>query len=211
MNNLVSIVDYGINNIQSVAQAFKYIGVETKITNKPSDLIDSSHIVIPGVGAFTEGMKKLKNLGLDKIIIHKAEQNSNILGICLGMQMLFTKGHEFGECDGLNLIAGEVFNIKNTNNSIKKLPIIGWRKTYSLLTERQNILAKLLNTKYFYYLHSYQAIPENDIDLIAYYKDINEVKINAAISKKKIWGVQFHPEKSGDAGLEFLRNFSLLK
>jgi glutamine amidotransferase len=211
MNNLVSIVDYGINNIQSVAQAFKYIGVETKITNKPSDLIDSSHIVIPGVGAFTEGMKKLKNLGLDKIIIHKAEQNSNILGICLGMQMLFTKGHEFGECDGLNLIAGEVFNIKNTNNSIKKLPIIGWRKTYSLLPERRNVLAKLLNTKYFYYLHSYQAIPENDIDLIAYYKDINEVKINAAISKKKIWGVQFHPEKSGDAGLEFLRNFSLLK
>jgi len=211
MNNLVSIIDYGINNIQSVVQAFKYIGVKTIITNKPSDLINSSHIVIPGVGAFPEGMKKLKNLGLDKMIIHKAEQNSNILGICLGMQMLFTKGYEFEEYDGLNLIPGKVLNIKNVNSSIKNLPIIGWRKTHSLLNNSQNVLSKFLNGKNFYYLHSYQAIPSNDIDVIAYYKDINEVKINAAISKKNIWGVQFHPEKSSDAGLEFLRNFSLLK
>lgn len=211
MSNLVSIIDYGINNIQSVEQAFKYIGVKTKITNKPSDLIDSSHIVIPGVGAFPEGIKKLKNLGLDKMIIHKAEQNTNILGICLGMQMLFTKGHEFMEYDGLNLIPGKVLNIKDVNSSINNLPIIGWRKTHSLLTDRQNVLAKFLDGKNFYYLHSYQVIPANDIDVIAYYKDINEVKINAAISKKNIWGVQFHPEKSSDAGLEFLKNFSLLK
>lgn len=211
MSNLVSIIDYGINNIQSVEQAFKYIGVKTKITNKPSDLIDSSHIVIPGVGAFPEGIKKLKNFGLDKMIIHKAKQNTNILGICLGMQMLFTKGHEFEEYDGLNLIPGKVLNIKDMNSSIKNLPIIGWRKTHSLLTDRKNVLTKFLNDKNFYYLHSYQAIPANDIDVIAYYKDINEVKINAAISKENIWGVQFHPEKSSDAGLEFLKNFSLLK
>ena len=153
MSNLVSIIDYGINNIQSVAQAFKYIGVKTIITNKPSDLIDSSHIVIPGVGAFPEGMKKLKNLGLDKMIIHKAEQGTNILGICLGMQMLFTKGNEFEECDGLNLIPGEVLDIKKVNNSVKNLPIIGWRKTYSLLLDRQNVLTKFLNNKNFYYLH----------------------------------------------------------
>lgn len=211
MSNSVSIIDYGINNIQSVAQAFKYIGVKTLITNKPSDLIDSSHIVIPGVGAFPEGMKKLKNLGLDKMIIHKAEQGTNILGICLGMQMLLTKGNEFEECEGLNLIPGEVLNIKKVNNSVKNLPIIGWRKTYSLLLDRQNVLTKFLNNKNFYFLHSYQVIPEKDIDVIAYYKDINEVKINAAICQKNIWGVQFHPEKSGDAGLDFLKNFSILK
>ena len=211
MNNLVSIIDYGINNIQSVARAFEYIGVKTIITNKPSDLIDSSHIVIPGVGAFPEGMKKLKNLGLDKMIIHKAKQNTNILGICLGMQMLFNKGNEFEECNGLNLIPGEVLNIKKLNNSVEKLPIVGWRKTYSLLPDRQNILAKFLNNKNFYYLHSYQVIPKKEIDVIAYYKDINEVKINAAVCKKNIWGVQFHPEKSGDAGLDFLKNFSILK
>lgn len=211
MSNLVSIIDYGINNIRSVEQAFKYIGVKTKITNKPSDLTGSSHIVIPGVGAFPEGIKKLKNLGLDKMIIHKAEQNTNILGICLGMHMLFTKGNEFEECDGLNLIPGEVLNIKKINNSVKNLPIIGWRKTYNLSTDKQNNLAKSLSNKNFYYLHSYQAIPENEIDVIAYYKDINEEKINAAVSKKNIWGVQFHPEKSSNAGLEFLKNFSLLK
>ena len=211
MSNLVSIIDYGINNIQSVEQAFKHIGVKTKITNKPSDLTDSSHIVIPGVGAFPEGVKKLKNFGLDKMIIHKAKQNTNILGICLGMQMLFTKGYEFEECDGLNLISGEVLNINKVNNSVKNLPIIGWRKTYILPNNKQNNLAQFLNNKNFYYLHSYQVIPKNDNDVIAYYKNVNETKINAAISKKNIWGVQFHPEKSSDAGLEFLKNFSLLK
>ena len=93
MKNDISIIDYGINNIQSVIQAFKYIGVNTKIITTPDELIDAKSIVIPGVGAFPEGIKKLKNLGLDKIIIKKAKEKVNILGICLGMQMLFSKGY----------------------------------------------------------------------------------------------------------------------
>lgn len=210
MNNLVHIIDYGINNIQSVVQAFHFVGVNTKIANKPLDLIDADHIVIPGVGAFSEGMKKLKNLGLDKMIIKKVEQKSNILGICLGMQMLFTKGHEYGEYDGLNLVSGEVLEIKKTINHVNRLPIIGWRKTFSPSSQKKNLLAKSINEKSFYYLHSYQVIPEKKDDIFAYYEIADNITINAAITKDNIWGVQFHPEKSGPAGLEFLKNFSNL-
>ncbi len=210
MNHLVNIVDYGINNIQSVVQAFHFIGVDTKIATKPSDLIDADHIVIPGVGAFSEGMKKLKNLKLDKMILKKAEQKSNILGICLGMQMLFTKGYEYGEHDGLNLVSGKVLEIKKTTNYVDRLPIIGWRKTIASHLNKENLLTKSLNKKSFYYLHSYQVIPEKKDDIFAYYEVTDNININAAINKNNIWGVQFHPEKSGSSGLEFLKNFSNL-
>tara|TARA_B100000787_G_scaffold118848_1_gene88946 strand:+ start:626 stop:1267 length:642 start_codon:yes stop_codon:yes gene_type:complete len=206
MKKLITIIDYGINNIRSVVQALQYIGVEIKIANKPSELENSKHIIIPGVGAFPVGMKKLKNLGLDEMILTKAKQKSNILGICLGMQMLFTKGYEYGECNGLNLIPGEVLQIPKKINNEKKLPVIGWRKTTSSLLFKENILEKKLNKKYFYYLHSYQAIPEKKNNIIAYYERGGS-RINAAVAHDNIWGVQFHPEKSGDAGLEFLKGF----
>ena len=134
MKRLITIIDYGINNIRSVVQALQFIGVEVKITNKPSELEHSKHIIIPGVGAFPVGMKKLRNLGLDEMILTKAKQKSNILGICLGMQMLFTRGNEYGPCDGLNLIPGEVIQISKKDNNEKKLPVIGWRKTMSSLS-----------------------------------------------------------------------------
>ena len=205
MKNVVTIIDYGINNIQSVIQALQFIGVKTKIAIKPSELEDSKHIIIPGVGAFPEGMKKLKNLGLDKMIKTKAKQKSNILGICLGMQMLFTKGNEYGACDGLNLIAGEVLQIQKKINDEKRLPVIGWRKTISLSSNKKNLLEKNLNEKNFYYLHSYQVVPKKN-DVIAYYER-GDSRINAAVARDNIWGVQFHPEKSGEAGLEFLKAF----
>tara|TARA_B110000037_G_C16938030_1_gene431541 strand:+ start:191 stop:832 length:642 start_codon:yes stop_codon:yes gene_type:complete len=206
MKKLITIIDYGINNIRSVVQALQYIGVEIKIANKPSQLESSKHIIIPGVGAFPVGMKKLKNLGLDEMILTKAKQKSNILGICLGMQMLFTKGYEYGECNGLNLIPGEVLQIPKKMNNEKKLPVIGWRKTTSSLLFKENILEKKLNENFFYYLHSYQAIPEKKNNIIAYYERGGS-RINAAVAHGNIWGVQFHPEKSGDAGLEFLKGF----
>ena len=206
MKRLITIIDYGINNIQSVVQALQYIGVEIKIANKPSELENSKHIIIPGVGAFPVGMKKLKNLGLDEMILTKAKQKSNILGICLGMQMLFTKGYEYGECNGLNLIPGEVLQIPKKMNNEKKLPVIGWRKTTSSLLFKENILEKKLNENFFYYLHSYQAIPEKKNNIIAYYERGGS-RINAAVAHGNIWGVQFHPEKSGDVGLEFLKGF----
>ena len=102
MTNTVTVIDYGLNNIQSVIKALQFIGVKTKVASTPSEIDDAKHIIIPGVGAFPEGMKKLSNLGLDKKIVSKAKQKTNILGICLGMQMLFSKGHEYGLCNGLN-------------------------------------------------------------------------------------------------------------
>ena len=120
--------------------------------------------------------------------------------------MLFTKGYEYGECNGLNLIPGEVLQIPKKMNNEKKLPVIGWKKTTSSLLFKENILEKKLNKKYFYYLHSYQAIPEKKNNIIAYYERGGS-RINAAVAHGNIWGVQFHPEKSGDAGLEFLKGF----
>jgi len=206
MKKLVTVIDYGINNIRSVIQALQFIGVETEIAIKPSDLESAKYIIIPGVGAFPEGMKKLKNLGLDQMILTKAKQKSNILGICLGMQMLFTKGNEYCSCDGLDLIPGEVIQISKKDNDEKKLPIIGWRKTMSSHLLKENSLKQKLNQKYFYYLHSYQAIPEKKNNVIAYYER-GKKKINAVVAHDNIWGVQFHPEKSGYRGLEFLKAF----
>ena len=209
MTNTVTVIDYGLNNIQSVIQALQFIGVKTKVATTPSEIDDAKHIIIPGVGAFPEGMKKLSNLGLDKKIVSKAKQKTNILGICLGMQMLFSKGYEYGSCNGLNLISGEVSQIQKEVNNEKRLPVIGWRKTLSSKLNEKNTLCKFLNKKDFYYLHSYQVLPKNNDDIIAYYERGGS-KINAAIASGNIWGVQFHPEKSGEVGLEFLKAFSNL-
>ena len=209
MTNVVTVIDYGLNNIQSVIQALQFIGVKTKVATTPPEIDEAKHIIIPGVGAFPEGMKKLNNLGLDKKIISKAKQKTNILGICLGMQMLFSKGHEYGSCNGLDLISGEVLQIQKEVNNEKRLPVIGWRKTLNSTSSKKNILGKFLNKKDFYYLHSYQVLPKNEDDIIAYYERGGS-KINAVIAKDNIWGVQFHPEKSGEAGLEFLKAFSNL-
>ena len=121
------------------------------------------------------------------------------------MQMLFSKSNEYGACDGLNLIEGEVLQIQKKINDEKRLPVVGWRKTISLSSNKKNLLEKNLNEKNFYYLHSYQVIPKEN-DVIAYYERGNS-KINAAVTRDNIWGVQFHPEKSGEAGLEFLKAF----
>ena len=206
MKNIVTIVDYGINNIQSVIEAIKFIGVKVEIAIKPSELVNSSHIIIPGVGAFPEGIKKLKNLGLDQMIINKAKQKSKILGICLGMQMLFTKSDEYGEYKGLNLIPGEVTQIQHSDDNEEKIQVIGWRETKFSSSKKKNFLNEELNKKYFYYLHSYHVIPKRKQNIIAYYNR-GKTRINSIVCSENIWGVQFHPEKSGEAGLNFLKNF----
>jgi glutamine amidotransferase len=210
MKNKVTIIDYGINNIQSVIQAFNFIGVNITVASNLSTLADATHIVLPGVGAFPAGMKKLKKLGLDEIIKSKVKQKSKILGICLGMQMLFTKSYEYEVCDGLNLIQGDVLQIKKKINFEERLPVIGWRKTISISSCKEDNMKKILNGQIFYYLHSYQVIPKKKNDIVAYYDRAGD-RVNAAIASDNIWGVQFHPEKSGDAGLEFLKAFSDLE
>lgn len=208
MINEVTIVDYGMNNIQSVIQAFNYVGIKTNVATNSSELIRATHIVLPGVGSFPEGMKRIKNLGFDEMIKIKVNQKTKILGICLGMQMLFSTGSEFETCSGLNLINGNVVQIKRTDY-IKSLPIIGWRETICLQSCKDEIFKKVVDKKNFYYLHSYHVIPNNKEDIIAYYKHDIE-NINAVIATKNIWAVQFHPEKSGEAGLNFLKAFSNL-
>ena len=200
----ICILDYGLGNIRSLNNALKIIGYNPIMF---SDIKNHSynHLIIPGVGSFYKASQLLKNRKFS-FLFKNNFTDIKILGICLGMQMLFTKGHEHGECKGLDLIPGEVLQIQKKMKNEKKLPVIGWRKTTSLSILKENDLKKKLDQKYFYYLHSYQAIPENKNNITAYYERGGS-RINAAVAYGNIWGVQFHPEKSGDTGLEFLKGF----
>ena len=209
MKNTVTIIDYGINNIQSVIQAFNYIDVKTIVADNSSKVETATHIVLPGVGAFPEGMKKLKNLGLDEIIKKKVRHKSNILGICLGMQMLFSKSFEHRESNGLSLISGKTSKIQNNFECKERVPVIGWRKTTSITSNEKSDFKDILNNKIFYYLHSYEVKPDDKNNVVAFYERCGE-RVNAAIQSDNIWGVQFHPEKSGTDGLNFLKAFSNL-
>ena len=165
MKNTITVIDYGINNIQSVIQAFNFIGVETIVANNSSLLKTATHIVLPGVGAFPEGMKKLKKLGLDKMIKNKAMQKSKILGICLGMQMLFSKSYEYRPCEGLNLIPGELYKLKTKLTLKIVFQLLGEDALHALF---KKYFHDILDKKVFYYLHSFQVKPENK-KYLAYY------------------------------------------
>ena len=195
----IVILDYGTGNILSLTRALNYIGIKPVITNSKDKILKASHLILPGVGAFGTGMKLLEQYDLPNTINEYVKSNKPILGICLGMQLLFERGDEFGSHKGLGLIKGEVKKI-----SYKKInvPIIGW---YKINTKNLNIL-KNQNKKYMYFVHSYQAFPKNKKNIKATYK-INNKDIVAAVNENNIYGFQFHPEKSSYDGLKLLKNF----
>lgn len=200
---MIAIVDYGAGNIFSVKNALDYIGVENKLTADAKDLINADQIILPGVGAFPWAMKMLNNSGLVDVIREQAKVKP-FLGICLGMQLIFDKGYEFEETDGLGLIKGTVKKIERDDLSI---PHMGWN---SLIVNNEcPLLDGLSQDEYVYFVHSYAAVCD-DKDVAAYC-DYGG-KITALVyDGKYVYGSQFHPEKSGAAGLKMLKNFSELK
>lgn len=199
---MIAIIDYGAGNIFSVKNALDYLGYENKLTDKKEDLENADAIILPGVGAFPAAMNMLKASGLVDAIKAQAMKKP-LLGICLGMQMLFEKSYEFEECDGLGLIAGYVDKIDEPELVI---PHMGWNKL--VYNHDCPLFDGLTDDEYVYFVHSYKAFCE-DKNLYAYCEYGNRVP--ALVSDGKyIFGAQFHPEKSGKTGLKIIENFAKL-
>ena len=208
MTNKIVVIDYGVGNILSIKNAVSYHGYTSHITNKKKDIESSSHIILPGVGAFPAAMKKLKDLDLINPILEAANKKTYLLGICLGMQLLFTNSEEFETTEGLNLIKGNIIKLDKFNSNFdSKLPNIGWRNC-KIDTKKNNIsiLKNVLSNDEFYFVHSYGLYNyENDLNLVK--SNYGNIEIPAVINYKNIYGCQFHPEKSGPQGLKVLKNF----
>lgn len=210
MNEIV-VIDYGVGNLLSVKRGLEYCGVKAIITSKPEDIINATKIILPGVGAFKNAMQSLESLGLVKVIQEVANRKIDLLGICLGMQLLLDESNEFGLTKGLGLIPGRVVAIplKNNEGIINKIPHIGWSK---LINPEENsdwndgILKTIESGDSFYFIHSYMALTNNNKYTIAHCLYGSE-KIPAVIQRNRIIGCQFHPEKSGEVGLKILREF----
>ncbi len=199
---MIAIVDYGMGNLRSVQKAFEYLGFEALITTNRQNLIDASHIILPGVGAFADAAASLKASDMQDTMLTEIRKGKPFLGICLGMQLLFDKSYENGEHNGLALVPGEVvrFEVKNL-----KVPHMGWNNLIAV----NNELFDGGNEKYVYFVHSYHAadVPREYIIAEADYG----YRFTAAVAKDNVFGLQFHPEKSGDVGLDMLKRFGGLK
>ncbi len=207
----VVVVDYGLGNLFSVARALEKVGASVEISDSPIVIKQASSILLPGVGSFEHGMFELKQRGLDDAIKEYAQSERPLLGICLGMQMMFGHSEEFGQYDGLGLLSGKVIAIPKVGDdgSPHKIPHIGWSPLL-LPTTRQDwsksILENTLPNSNVYFVHSYTAFPDNSLQRLAdcnYYGCL----ISAAVQLNNKFGCQFHPEKSGKVGLDILKRF----
>ena len=201
---MIAIMDYGIGNLGSVKNAFDYLGFESHITSDINEILNADKVILPGVGAFKDAIDTFKKYGFDKVIDELIKKNTPILGICVGMQMLFEKDYEYGIHDGLGILKGEVVKF-DSNNGEFKIPQMGWNQVH---VTKDNPLLKGLDGKDFYFVHSYY-VKGNELDTIAYTEYAN-VKYTCAVQKGNLFATQFHPEKSGEVGLKILKNFGEL-
>lgn len=192
----IAIINYNVGNLCSIKNAIDYIGHNIDIVNNPKDIQSYNKIILPGVGAFNTAMEYLKKSGMDEEIKRFANENKPILGICLGMQLLFEKSYEFGEYKGLGLIKGEIIKFKHH----LKIPHIGWNKINII---KNNILFEGISDCYMYFVHSFY-IPTNSNTIATTNYGI---EFSAIVNKNNIYGIQSHPEKSSKTGLKILKNF----
>jgi len=200
---MIAIVDYGVGNLFSLQSSFHAIGAEVIVTSDPAVIHQADRILLPGVGAFADAAEKLRRSGLDQVIVSEAKYGKPLLGICLGMQMLFEKSYEYGEHEGLGLIPGAVKPIRDVIPSELKIPHIGWNPLH--MTAPKDILFRYLNENdCVYFVHSYYA---TDCDPYVIATAEYGVELTAAVRNGNVWGAQFHPEKSGKVGLSILKAF----
>ena len=207
---MIAVIDYGVGNLFSLLSSLNYVGLNTKLTNDIEEIKNAKGIILPGVGAFRDAIGNLEKYRLKEILINEAKNGKPFLGICLGMQMLFEKSYEYGEYEGLGLINGTVEEIKKyiPENSDLKIPHMGWNSL--IINERfkdDKILKDIDNNEYVYYVHSYFA--KTDMKNIVAYSEYG-TKIPGIVKNENVYGMQFHPEKSGDTGLKLLKNWGEL-
>lgn len=203
---MIAIVDYGVGNLFSLSSSLRALGVETEVTRNAERLQAADRIILPGVGAFGDAKAKLEATGLTPVLLEAAEKKP-LLGICLGMQLLLDKSYEYGEHVGLGLVPGVVSDLRESlDDPALKVPHMGWN---SLQIVRDDPLFRYFrNGEYVYYVHSFYAkeCAESTLGVSQY----GNVPVTGVVRRGNVWGTQFHPEKSGDAGLRLLRAFAEL-
>lgn len=213
MSARVCVVDYGVGNLLSVARALAEVGGDVALTGDPAVVAAAERVVLPGVGAFGQCVERLRERGLDEAVLDVVRHGRPVLGICVGMQMLLARGEEFGEHTGLGLMAGSVRLVPRTfiGNLMRKVPHVGW---YALRPPAGADVSRWARTPLaqtsvgdsVYFLHSFEARPDDSDCVLAEY-EVSGAPVCAAIGRNNVFGAQFHPEKSGPAGLSILRTF----
>ena len=199
---MIAILDYGVGNLFSLKSSFSVIGAEAVVTADPAVIRKADRLILPGVGAFADAAEKLRRSGLDRVLKEEAAQGKPLMGICLGMQLLFERSFEYGEHEGLGLLKGEIRPIAEQIPQGLKIPQMGWN---GLIIKRGSPLLRYTREGDFvYFVHSYSAVGCDD-SLLA----VTEygAELTACVGKGNVFGCQFHPEKSGNVGLNILRAF----
>ncbi len=199
---MVGIIDYGVGNLFSLSSSIKALGGDVKIISSPGDYDECSHLILPGVGSFIPARNALKESGLEEKLLDNVKKGKPVLGICLGMQLLFDRGTEEGVCPGLGLIDGDIISIKEIIPDGYKIPHTGWNKLR--LTKPSLLFRKNRDGDYVYFVHSYYA--KTGIKNVTSVTDYG-APLTASVERTNVYGVQFHPEKSGEAGLRILSSF----
>lgn len=200
---MIAILDYGVGNLRSVEKAFAAVGARAIVTGAAAAIRAAEKIVLPGVGAFGECARQLRASGLDRLVIEAAAQNRPVLGLCVGLQLMFDEGHEFGVHQGLGLLRGRVVRFPEAG---PRVPQIGWNQIENL--RPHPLLDGLSEGNYFYFVHSYHVVAADEADVMA--ETEYGIRYPSICARGSVAGVQFHPEKSQAAGLRLLANFAAL-
>ena len=201
---MIAIINYGVGNLFSLVGSLEHLGIEAVVTSDAETIRNADRIILPGVGAFSDAKQKLVDTGLIPVLNEEVKKGKPLLGICLGMQMLFEKSFEYGEHEGLGYIKGEVCALNEDISADLKVPHIGWNKL--IIKDKSNPMLKYTNEgDYVYYVHSFYA--KNCDDSLVAYSEYG-VDVPGLVNHKNVFGAQFHPEKSGQVGLDMLKAFN---
>lgn len=199
---MIRIIDYGVGNLFSLRSSLRAIGIDADYTGNPAEIRKADKLILPGVGAFRDAREALRSTGLDRVVQEEAGKGKPLMGICLGMQMLFDKSYEYGEYEGLGLIPGEIVPMEGRIPKELPIPHIGWNEL--ALKQPSPLMKNTANGDYVYFVHSYYA--ETPAEYVIATTEYG-VEMTAAVQKDNVYGCQFHPEKSSEVGLSILKAF----